>query len=242
MKLYRAANYQDMSRKAANIISAQIIMKPHCTLGLATGSTPEGIYAQLIESYKKGDLDFSEVHTINLDEYKGLGGDHPESYRYYMDTHLFNHVNIDKTKTQLPNGLAEDPGTECVRYNNLINTADGIDIQLLGLGINGHIGFNEPGEAFERETHLVKLTKSTLTANARFFTINPEEQPTYAYTMGIKSIMQADHILLVVSGKNKAQALKNSICGPIKPEVPASILQLHKNLIVVADEAALAML
>ncbi|MEG0379801.1 MAG: glucosamine-6-phosphate deaminase, partial [Eubacterium sp.] len=235
MKIYRAKNYEDLSRKAANIVSAQVIMKPDCTLGLATGSTPEGLYAQLVKWYKNGDLDFSEVHSINLDEYKGLPGDHPQSYRYFMNKHLFDHVNIDKDNTQLPNGMEEDAEKECQRYNQILADSDGIDLQVLGLGHNGHVGFNEPSDAFEKETHCITLTESTIAANSPYFG-SAEEMPHYAYTMGIKSIMQSEKILLIVSGEAKADALYKALYGPITPQVPASVLQLHNNVIVVADE------
>lgn len=239
MKVYSAEDYNDMSRKAANIISAQIIMKPNCVLGLATGSSPIGTYRQLVEWYQKGDLDFSEVHTINLDEYKGLSGDNKESYRYFMNTMLFEYVNIDLTNTNVPNGLAEDIDAECKRYNELIRSLGGIDLQLLGLGYNGHIGFNEPEEAFEKETHFVTLSQSTIDANARLFD-NKGDVPRYAYTMGIKSIMQAKRIVVVISGEDKAQIVHDAFLGPVTPEVPASILQIHSNLTIVADEAALS--
>ncbi|MEG1431522.1 MULTISPECIES: glucosamine-6-phosphate deaminase [Eubacterium] len=241
MEFYRAENYKTLSRKAANIVSAQVIMKPNCILGLATGSTPIGLYEHLVEWYKKGDLDFSRVKSINLDEYKGLKGDHPQSYRYFMDTHLFNHINIDKANTQLPNGMATDDAAECRRYNALLHESEGIDLQILGLGQNGHIGFNEPGESFERETHCVALTQSTIAANARYFD-TMEDMPKYAFTLGIKAIMQAKRILLVVSGGSKAEALYQCLYGPITPQVPASILQLHSGLMVVADEAAMAVI
>ena len=169
MNIYKAKNYQDMSRKAANIISAQIIMKPNCVLGLATGSSPVGTYRQLIEWYEKGDLDFSQVTSINLDEYKGLSPENDQSYRYFMNTNLFDHVNIDKTRTFVPNGLEPDSQKACNDYNQIIQEKGPIDLQLLGLGHNGHIGFNEPGEAFEKETHCVDLTESTIEANKRFF-------------------------------------------------------------------------
>ena len=204
MIIYRAKNYQDMSRKAANIISAQIIMKPNCVLGLATGSSPVGTYQQLIEWYKKGDLDFSQVTSINLDEYKGLGPDNDQSYRYFMNTNLFNHVNINKNHTFVPDGLEKDSDKACSEYNHIITREGGIDLQLLGLGHNGHIGFNEPGAAFEKETHCVDLTESTIEANKRFFD-SEESVPKQAYTMGIKSIMQAKKILVIVSGESKAE-------------------------------------
>lgn len=241
MIIYRAKDYQDMSRKAANIISAQIIMKPNCVLGLATGSSPVGTYRQLIEWYNKGDLDFSHVTSINLDEYKGLSPENDQSYRYFMDTNLFNHVNIDKAHTFVPNGLEVNSEKACTDYNHTIATSGGIDLQLLGLGHNGHIGFNEPGAAFERETHCVDLTESTIEANKRFFA-SEEEVPRQAYTMGIKNIMQAKKILVIVSGADKAQILEKVLHGPITPEVPASILQLHNDVTIVADESALSCL
>lgn len=239
MKIYQAKNYQEMSRKAANIISAQIIMKPDAVLGLATGSTPIGTYRQLIDWYKKGDLDFSEIRSVNLDEYKGLSADNDQSYAYFMRTNLFDSVNIKKENTNIPNGLVEDPDLECARYNAIIRDLGGIDLQLLGLGGNGHIGFNEPGASYEKETHCVKLTENTIQANSRFFE-KMEDVPRYAYTMGIKNIMQARRILLIASGENKAEALYRSLFGPITPAVPASILQLHNNVTIVADEAALS--
>ena len=239
MKIYQAKDYQEMSRKAANIISAQIIMKPDAVLGLATGSTPVGTYQQLIEWYKKGDLDFSEIRSVNLDEYKGLPADNDQSYAYFMRTNLFDDVNIKKENTYIPNGLNEDTAAECARYNAIIQALGGIDLQLLGLGGNGHIAFNEPGEAYEKETHCVKLTENTIKANSRFFE-KMEDVPRYAYTTGIKNIMQARKILLIASGEGKAEALYNSLFGPITPAVPASILQLHNNITVVADEAALS--
>ena len=238
MIIYRAKDYQDMSRKAANIISAQIIMKPNCVLGLATGSSPAGTYKQLIEWYKKGDLDFSQVTSINLDEYKGLSPENDQSYRYFMNTNLFDHVNIDKSRTFVPNGLEEDSEKACSDYNQIIAASGGIDLQLLGLGHNGHIGFNEPGAAFERETHCVDLTDSTIEANKRFFA-SEEDVPRQAYTMGIKSIMQAKKILVIVSGADKAEILQKVLHGPITPSVPASILQMHNDVTIVADEAAL---
>ena len=209
IRIYKAKDYNDLSRKAANIISAQIIMKPNCVLGLATGSSPIGTYKQLVDWYKKGDLDFREVHTVNLDEYKGLGGDNKESYRFFMNSNLFDQVNIDKQNTNVPNGLATDAEAECDRYNKLIRQLGGIDLQLLGIGHNGHIGFNEPEEAFEKETHLVTLTESTIEANARLFD-KQEEVPRYAFTMGIKSIMQAKKILIIASGEDKAQIMRDA--------------------------------
>ena len=241
MIIYVGKDYQDVSRKAANIMSAQIIMKPNAVLGLATGSTPVGLYKQLIEWYNKGDLDFSQITSVNLDEYKGLSGDNDQSYRYFMNTNLFDHVNIDKTRTYVPNGLEEDSDKACADYNEIIRSVGGIDIQLLGIGGNGHIGFNEPGEAFEKETHCVDLTESTIKANARFFE-SMDEVPKQAYTMGIKNIMQARKVLLIVSGEGKAEILDKVLYGPVTPQVPASILQLHNDLTVVADEAAMSVI
>lgn len=239
MKLYRAKDYQDLSRKAANIISAQVIMKPDCVLGLATGSTPIGTYKQLIEWYNKGDLDFAEVKSVNLDEYRGLPRDNDQSYYYFMYHNLFQHININLDNTNIPNGMEPDSTKECARYNQVISDLGGIDLQLLGLGHNGHIGFNEPDEAFEKLTHCVDLQESTIEANKRFFA-NAEDVPRQAYTMGIKNIMQAKKILLIVSGEDKAQILYDVLCGPVTPHVPASILQMHNDVIVVADEAALS--
>lgn len=241
MQICRAKDYQDMSRKAANIISAQVIMKPDCVLGLATGSSPIGTYKQLVEWYNKGDLDFSQVTSVNLDEYKGLSGDNDQSYRYFMNTNFFDHINIRKDHTFVPNGLEPDAGKACAQYNDIIRSVGGIDLQLLGLGRNGHIGFNEPSDVFEPETHCVDLTESTIEANKRFFA-SEDEVPRQAYTMGIKNIMQAGKVLIVVSGADKADALQKMVEGPITPEVPASILQLHKNVIVVADTEALSKL
>ena len=239
MKIYKAKDYKDMSRKAANIISAQVIMKPNCVLGLATGSTPIGTYDQLVEWYNKGDLDFSEVTTVNLDEYKGLPRTNDQSYYYFMHQRLFDRVNIDPERTNVPNGMEPDAEKECGRYEELIRSLGGVDLQLLGLGHNGHIGFNEPGEAFEKETHCVDLTESTIEANKRFFA-SADDVPKQAYTMGIKTIMQAKKILIVVNGENKADIVERAFFGPVTPEVPASILQLHNDVTLVGDEAALA--
>ena len=241
MKIYAAEDYQKMSRQAANIISAHVILKPDCVLGLATGSTPIGMYKQLVDWYNKGDLDFSQVKSVNLDEYVGLAPTHDQSYRYFMQTNLFDHVNIDPANTNVPNGLAEDPEAECRRYNQVIRDLGGIDVQVLGMGHNGHIGFNEPGEAFELETHVVDLQESTIKANARFFA-SENEVPRKAMTMGIKSIMQARQILVVVSGEGKADIVKRAFTGPVTPNVPASILQMHPNVVLVGDKAALSKL
>lgn len=239
MKIIKAKDYNDMSRKAANIISAQVLMKPNCVLGLATGSTPIGTYAQLVEWYGKGDLDFSEVTMVNLDEYKGLTKDNDQSYYYFMNHHLFSKVNVNPARTFLPDGTEPDSAKACCDYNKIIADVGGIDLQLLGLGHNGHIGFNEPGDTFEAETHCVDLTESTIKANQRFFA-SIEEVPRQAYTMGIKTIMQAKKVLVVVSGADKAAIVKEAFFGAITPKVQASILQMHRDVIIVADEAALS--
>lgn len=239
MKICRAKDYNDMSRKAANLISAQIIMKPNCVLGLATGSTPVGTYRQLVEWYEKGDLDFSEVMTVNLDEYKGLTRENPQSYYYFMNENLFGKVNINKTRTFLPDGTEPDSKTACENYNEILRAVGDVDLQLLGLGHNGHIGFNEPGESFSTETHCIDLSEQTIKANARFFE-TLEEVPRQAYTMGVKTIMSARRILIIVSGEDKAEIVKRAFFGPITSQVPASILQLHRNVTLVADEAALS--
>ncbi len=241
MKIYAAKDYTDLSRKAAIIISAQVIMKSDAVLGLATGSTPVGTYKQLIEWYRKGDVSFSQAHSINLDEYKGLSGEHDQSYRYFMNYNLFDHIDINKDNTYVPNGLAEDAAAECQRYNHIIRNMGGIDLQLLGIGENGHIGFNEPGTAFEKETHLVTLTEDTREINARFFA-SVIEVPTHAFTMGIKNIMSAKKVLLLATGEKKAKILYDAFFGPVTPGVPASILQMHDDCIVIADEAALSVI
>lgn len=240
MRIIRAKDYEDMSRKAANIISAQIIMKPECVLGLATGSTPIGAYNCLVDWYQKGDLDFSGVTTVNLDEYKGLTRENDQSYYYFMHEHLFSKVNVDPKRTFLPDGTETDSEKACSDYNRIIAATGGVDLQLLGLGHNGHIGFNEPGEEFKGETHCVNLTESTIKANQRFFA-SIDEVPKQAYTMGIKTIMQARKILVVVSGEDKAAIVKEAFFGKITPQVQASVLQLHNDVVVVADEAALSL-
>ena len=239
MRLYRAKDYNDMSRKAANIISAQIILKPDCVLGLATGSTPIGTYQQLIARYQEGDLDFSQVRTANLDEYRGLTRDNDQSYYYFMYHNLFKEVNIDMANTNIPDGTNPDSAAEAARYDQVIRDLGGVDLQLLGMGHNGHIGFNEPGDAFAKGTHCVDLQPSTIQANKRFFA-SIDDVPKQAYTMGIQTIMSARKILLLVSGAEKAEILHKALCGPITPHVPASVLQLHNDVTVVADEAALS--
>ncbi len=232
MNLIKASDYNDLSRKAANVVSAQVILKPNCVLGLATGSTPIGTYKQLIDWYKKGDVDFSKVTTINLDEYCGLSPENNQSYRYFMDHNFFHHINIDRKNTNVPNGLAGNYEEECTRYDNLIAGLGGIDLQLLGIGRNGHIGFNEPDVSFEKTTHVVDLDESTIEANARFFE-TVDEVPKKAITMGIKSIMQAKKVLLIAGGPDKKEIIEKAVFGPVTPDVPASILQFHPDLTVV---------
>lgn len=239
MKIYRAKDYDEMSKKAAHIIAAQIILKPDCVLGLATGSTPVGTYKKLVEWYKNGDLDFSTLSSCNLDEYRGLSPENDQSYRYFMNTNLFDHVNIRKDHTFVPDGLQENSDKACQMYEQIIRDLGGIDLQLLGLGHNGHIGFNEPTEEFPKITHCVDLTESTIKANKRFFE-KESDVPKQAYTMGIGTIMGAKKILVVVSGEDKAEVLNKIINGPITPQVPASILQLHPDVTIVADNAALS--
>ena len=239
MKIYKTKDYDAMSRKAASVIAAQMTLKTDSVLGLATGSTPVGTYKQLIQWYQEGILDFSDITSVNLDEYRGLSPESDQSYRYFMNHNLFDHVNIKKECTYVPDGLEADSETACKKYDEIIEQVGGIDLQILGLGHNGHIGFNEPGEFFEKTTHCVDLAESTIEANKRFFE-KEEDVPRQAYTMGIQTIMKAKMILLLVSGEGKAQILRDVICGPVTPRVPASILQMHPNVIVIADEAALS--
>ena len=241
MRFISCADYTAMSRQAANLISAQVIVKPNCVLGLATGSTPIGTYKQLIEWYNKGDLSFANVRSVNLDEYKGLSGDHDQSYRYFMQNNLFNHVDIDVANTSVPNGKAEDADAECAAYDAHIRELGGIDLQLLGMGHNGHIGFNEPADEFVGPTHVVALAQSTIEANKRFFA-SEADVPRQALTMGMAAILQARSVVVVVSGEDKAEIVHKAFFGPITPRVPASLLQLHPNVTVVGDEAAFSVL
>lgn len=239
MRIIEAKDYQDMSKKAAAIIAAQVSMKPNCVLGLATGSSPIGTYDQLVEWYEKGDLDFSSVKTVNLDEYRGLTHDNDQSYYYFMHEHLFDRVNIDPANTNVPDGTEPDADKECARYEELIASYGGVDLQLLGLGHNGHIGFNEPADAYTVTTNCVDLTESTIEANKRFFA-SADDVPRQAYTMGIGTIMKAKKILVVVNGEDKAEIVAKAFFGPVTPNVPASVLQLHPDVTVVCDPAALS--
>ena len=239
MRIIKARDYDEVSRKAANIIFSVMTEKPDCVLGLATGSSPVGIYKELVRRYEEGDLDFSKVTTVNLDEYKGLDREDPQSYAYYMRENLFSHVNIRPEKTYLPDGREADSQKACEAYNQILHQAGQQDLQLLGIGHDGHIGFNEPADHFPKETHCVDLTETTINANARFFA-SREDVPTQAYTMGIQTIMSAKKVLMVASGADKADIIAQAFFGPVTPQVPASILQFHPDFILVADEAALS--
>lgn len=236
MKVIKTENYAEMSKVAAEIMAEQVKARPDGVLGLATGSTPVGMYRELIAKCEAGELDFSRMRTVNLDEYCGLDGENDQSYRYFMNHNLFDHINIDKANTNVPNGKAADPAAEGARYDALIESLGGIDIQLLGIGLDGHIGFNEPDEAFIAPTHAVELDPSTIEANARFFQ-SIDDVPRRAITMGMKSIMNARRILLVANGSKKKAILEASLYGPITPKVPASLLQLHPDLTVVYTES-----
>ncbi|MCI8870369.1 MAG: glucosamine-6-phosphate deaminase [Lawsonibacter sp.] len=240
MRIIRTRDYQELSRAAARLIAAQVVLKPGCVLGLATGSSPVGAYQQLIAWYKKGDLDFSQVRTVNLDEYVGLAPDHDQSYAYFMRSNLFDHVNIDLSNTNIPDGLAPDAAAECARYDEQIRALGGVDLQLLGIGPNGHIGFNEPDGHFSCGTQQIQLTDSTRQANKRFFA-SLDDVPTHARTMGVRDILQARRVVMVASGENKAKAVKEAFFGPVTPAMPASILQYHPDFVLVADEAALSL-
>ncbi len=235
MKYQAFESYAQMCRMAANLISAQIILKENSVIGLATGSTPLGIYQTLVRWYQKGDLDFSKVRTVNLDEYCGISFDDPNSYHYFMHEHLFFGINIESSHTHIPNGLAADIQAECKRYDALIQTLGGIDLQLLGIGQNGHIGFNEPADVFSKNTMHVQLSENTIEANARFFNA-PQDVPTSAITMGMQSILCSKKIVLVANGKDKKSILQRAMEGPITPQVPASILQLHPDTTVLFSQ------
>ncbi len=241
MRIYREKDYEAMSRRAAQIIAAEIVHNPACLLGLATGSTPEGAYRYLVDWYKQGLLSFKNVRSVNLDEYVGLAPNHDQSYRYFMQSNLFGHVDIDPANTRVPDGLTRDAKAFCDEYDAFIRAQGYVDLQLLGIGRNGHIGFNEPGGCFVKETHVVDLAESTIDANARFFA-SRDDVPKQAISMGMGAIMGAKKVLLCASGEEKADAICGSILGSISPSCPASILQLHPDVIVVVDEAAFSKL
>lgn len=241
MRVIIAKDYEEMSRKAANLIAAQITLKPKSVLGLATGSTPLGTYRELIERCNAGDISFAEVTTVNLDEYRGLPRDNDQSYYYFMHKNLFSQVDIDAARTHIPDGMEADSEAACRSYDEIVNSVGGVDLQLLGLGHNGHIGFNEPADAFTKGTNCVDLTESTIKANARFFA-SEKDVPTQAYTMGIGTIMAARSVLLIANGEAKAEIVKKAFFGEITPRVPASILQLHPDFTLVIDQAAASLL
>lgn len=234
-------NYEEMSAAAANVIAEQLKAKPDSVLGLATGTTPIGLYAELVRACDAGEISFANAQSFNLDEYRGLPGTHDQSYRYFMQDNLFDHVDIDVEKTHVPDGSMEDAQAACDAYEQAIAQAGGVDLQLLGLGHNGHIGFNEPSDSFPVTTHCVELTESTIQANSRLFD-SADEVPREAYTMGIGTIMKARKILLVVNGAGKAEIVRDVLRGPVVPQVPASILQLHPDVTVVLDKEAAAAL
>lgn len=235
------SDYDEMSELAKEIIAEQIRNKPDSVIGFATGGTPLGLYQRLVDMYEKGQLDFSRVTTFNLDEYIGIGKDNPQSYYFYMYTNLFSKVNVNMDRVHIPDGLATDDAEACRDYESMISSSGGIDIQILGIGRNGHIGFNEPGTSFDSCTHVVKLTEETIKVNARFFE-RMEDVPKYAISMGIKSIMRARRIVLLASGSDKSQAIKESIYGPVTPDVPASVLQLHPDVVYIVNKEAACLL
>lgn len=241
MRIILADNYEEMSKKAAAIVTSQVILKPDCVLGLATGDTPLGMYKELIKLYENKEVDFSDVTVFNLDEYCVLSRENVHSYYYYMNHNFFKYINVKKKNAFIPNGTAKDFEEECRNYELQIKKKGGIDLQVLGIGANGHIGFNEPDVNFEAETHLVKLDKMTIEYNSRFFN-SKEDVPTTAISMGIKTIMQSRMLLLLANGETKAEAIYKTINGKICPEVPASIIQLHPNATVIIEKEAARLL
>lgn len=239
VEIIKAANYEDISEKACSIFVERLLNLKKPVLGLATGSTPEGLYKKLIEKQNQNEVSFKNTVSFNLDEYVGLEASDSNSYHYFMDEKLFNHIDIPSEQTNVPNGLADDTEKECRDYEERIRKAGNIDLQLLGLGLNGHIGFNEPGTSFSSRTHIVELDDSTRNANARFFP-SLDEVPTKAITMGIETIMESKEIILLASGENKAEAVKRLINGEVSKDFPASILQNHEQVTVIADAAALS--
>ena len=241
MRIIVCKNYEEVSKKAAQMILSQVTLKPNSVLGLATGSTPIGMYENLVELNKSGDIDFSEVRTFNLDEYYNLPKNNDQSYHYFMHKNLFNHINIKPSNIHIPNGMTEDVDAECERYDELIKESGGVDIQVLGIGNNAHIGFNEPTVNFEKGTHLVELEDSTIEANSRFFD-NIDDVPKKAITMGVGSIFKSKKIMLIATGENKAEAIYNTVYGKVVPEVPASILQFHNDIVLILDKEAAKLL
>ncbi len=241
MRIIITDSYEKMGLEAANIVAGQVYLKPNSVLGLATGSTPVSMYQRLAAVHKSVGLDFSEVTTFNLDEYIGMSPENPQSYHYFMQENFFRHININQDNVYIPNGMAEDMTVEGQRYEKLIEAKGGIDLQVLGIGQNAHIGFNEPDVKFAATTHKVELDEETIQANSRFFA-SIDEVPRYAISMGIKTIMMAEHVILLANGKNKAEAVYKAVCGDVTPEAPASILQLHRDVAVIVDREAAALL
>lgn len=241
MNIIVTKNYDELSKVAADEMASVVKNNPKAILGLATGGSPIGMYKELIRMNKAGEIDFSKITTVNLDEYVGLSGDHPQSYRYFMNDNLFNHINIDKNNTYVPNGLAENIEEECNNYDNKISQLGGTDVQLLGIGNNGHIAFNEPDEHLVSGTHLTNLTQDTIEANARFFD-SIDEVPKTALTMGLGGIMKSKKIIVIASGESKAEAVKAMVSGKINTNMPASMLQMHRDVTVIVDEAAAKLL
>lgn len=239
MRIIKVKNYEELSARAAGMIAAQVNIKPQAILGLATGGSPVGVYARLVEMFHRGEVDFSEAATINLDEYRGLSREHIQSYRSFMRENLFNHINVKEENIHIPDGENLNSEAVCREYDEVIRRLGGIDLQLLGMGLNGHIGFNEPGDVFEPDTHCVNLAESTIEANKRFFN-SKDEVPKQAYTMGIRPIMQAKKVLMIANGKDKADIMKQAFTGKVTPKIPASVLQLHPDFTLIADEAALS--
>ncbi|MEM2936101.1 MAG: glucosamine-6-phosphate deaminase [Candidatus Bathyarchaeia archaeon] len=237
MRVIIVKDYDEMSREAARIIAKQVRTKPNSVLGLATGGTPVGTYKELVRMHREEGLDFSKVTTFNLDEYYGLGPDHPQSYHYYMFENLFNHVNVDPKRVHIPDGLAKDIKAFCQEYEEKIKKAGGIDLQLLGIGRDGHIAFNEPGSSLASRTGIVALAEETIKDNARFFE-REEDVPRYALSMGCGTILEAKKLLLLANGAGKADAVAAFIEGPITSQITASILQMHPDATVILDEAA----
>ncbi len=237
MRIIVCENYEDMSKKAAAIVAGQVALKPNSVLGLATGSTPIGLYNGLVEKYENGEIDFADITSVNLDEYYPLSPENDQSYRYFMNKNLFDRINIDKSRTFVPNGLAEDAEAECKAYEERIDALGGIDLQVLGIGPNGHIGFNEPDDTLCAVTHLTGLTDSTIEANARFFE-SKADVPTKALTMGMGSIMKAKTIVVLANGKAKKDAVKALMDDVITPQVPVTLLKAHPNTILLCDKEA----
>ena len=241
IRIYKTKDYDAMSLKAGEFLAAQVTIKPRCVIGLATGTTPIGAYNYLREQYEAGNLSFREVQTANLDEYVGLPGDDPNSYRYFMNTSLFDHIDIDPKNAHVPSGLGEDLEVQAKQYDQMIDE-NPVDIQILGIGSDGHIAFNEPGTPFDSGTHVCDLAESTIKDNCRFFDNDISKVPTQAVTQGIGTIMKAKNILLIATGANKAQAVKDMIEGNVDVACPASVLQNHQDVIVIVDEAAASLL